>query len=613
MVGVAKNRSRYDLVVYLLILSLGALQFAFARRAADYLNDSNYYELTKSVLNHAPYGYNGRPMTQLPPGLPYLMALLSLVIGPGYTAMLRVMAVFTTLALIASYELVRTLQSRPVAAMACLLLGSAPRLFAFSTSLVFADIPYFFFSMALLYGAIGLDTAKGGRLRWMAAILWSLLLAVTVLLKSVAISLLAALCCWFVVSALKDRPAARRRLLLFLPALAIGIGLEAGWMRWAAHHQVSDWSIPGYQEHYVAQLRLKDANDPEMGLAAWSDVIVRPIKNADDMASVMLGLFTHKEMAAAWYSPGTLIPLTLILLGLWRSFRKRGGGLVEWYFVCYLMMFLFWPWEFEIRFFYPIAPLAFLYALRGGCLVWQAARDRARIVGAAGLAFSITGGAGSVFWGRSVLHPGMEGCVAIWALLAALSFGLLWSGPNRIQRLDLLLRRPIVGWRPPLTISQGVVAVVVALVCIIGVVLQLQIGRENLKSDLSTDEFNYPEIEAAEWIKEHSAPGSVVMARKDDIVYHYSQRRVIWFPPTRDATLLMEGIHRHHIQFVVVHYGRDSYWRPPAADCFGALVHAYPGAFQLVHAGPHNGVFEVVQEGPASVSCVRPDGDGRSR
>jgi hypothetical protein len=48
-----------------------------------------------------------------------------------------------------------------------------------------------------------------------------------------------------------------------------------------------------------------------------------------------------------------------MVLGLGYSFRKTGGGLLEWYFVSYEAMFLFWPWDFELRFALPVAPLAF--------------------------------------------------------------------------------------------------------------------------------------------------------------------------------------------------------------------------------------------------------------
>ncbi len=98
------------------------------------------------------------------------------------------------------------------------------------------------------------------------------------------------------------------------------------------------------------------------------------------------------------------------------------------------------------------------------------------------------------------------------------------------------------------------------------------------------------------------------MARKDDMVYHYSQRRVVWFPPSRDAAVLMDGIRRWHVQYVVVHYGDDTYWQPSAADCFSALVHAYPESFRLVHTGYHSDIFRVVLS-----DAVRPSIGSRPR
>jgi hypothetical protein len=142
----------------------------------------------------------------------------------------------------------------------------------------------------------------------------------------------------------------------------------------------------------------------------------------------------------------------------------------------------------------------------------------------------------------------------------------------------------------------------VACIFSMGVAAQWRIGLVNLDTNLARDDFNYPDIEAAEWIKANSTPASVVMARKDDIIYHYSQRRVIWFPPSRDAAVLMDGIRHYHVQYVVVHYGNDYYWRPSAQECFSVLLGAYPGVFHLAHAGPHNSVFEVSASARASGS-----------
>ncbi len=583
-----------DYAVCVLIVALGALQFVFSRRAEDYLHDTNYFELFRSIVNHTGYGFNYKPMTQLPPGLPYLLAWLSYVTGSGYTTMVRVMTVFTTLSLLTSYVLLRSRQDRGMAAVTCLLFGSAPVVFAFSTTMVFADMPYFFCSMLLLCMAISLDEAKtwGWRqtLLWLA---WGALLAATVLLKSVGIALLGGFMCWIAVSCLKDWTAGRRHLKIFLPTVILAAAPEMGWMSWAAKHQFHEWTLPGYQEHYVAQLRLKNDNEPELGLATWKDVLVRPIAMADDTAAAMIGLFTHKQMAPAWYSPGTVLPLLLIVLGLAHSIWRTGGGLLEWYFICYQMMFLFWPWDFELRFLFPVAPLAFLYAWRAIRLAWALARKRPELLGRCGVAIGMTGCLSSILWGRDVLHPQMRWCVAVWVLVTGVSLGLLWFGPNPMGRLASFMRSPISLAGRTRGVGQWLLAAAVGLVFVTGVGSQLRIGAANLDTDLSKDDFNYPEIEAAQWIKAHSEPSTVVMARKDDMVYHYSQRRVIWFPASRDAATLMDGIRRYHVRYIVVHYGNDTYWRPPAAECFESLHKAYPGSFRRVHVGPHNSVFEV--------------------
>ena len=163
-----------------------------------------------------------------------------------------------------------------------------------------------------------------------------------------------------------------------LPPVDCGRACRRGaWMLWAERHPVSIWPVHGFQESYVAQLRLKNGNNPELGMATWRDVLKRPLENEDDMATSMAGLLTHKQIAPAWYSPATVIPLALLLIGLASSFRKTGGGITEWYFVGYQFLYLFWPWDFELRFQLPIAPLAALYIWRGGQLILAAGSNDA--------------------------------------------------------------------------------------------------------------------------------------------------------------------------------------------------------------------------------------------
>jgi hypothetical protein len=102
-----------------------------------------------------------------------------------------------------------------------------------------------------------------------------------------------------------------------------------------------------------------------------------------------------------------------------------------------------------------------------------------------------------------------------------------------------------------------------------------------------------PNIEAAQWIRAHSAPNAVVMARWEALVYHYSERRVIWFPASSDTAVLMAGIRRYHIRFIVPTEGDgDAYWMPSDRRCFGALLRAWPEMFHQIHRGPHEEIYE---------------------
>src|SRR4029077_18237308 len=112
------------------------------------------------------------------------------------------------------------------------------------------------------------------------------------------------------------------------------------------------------------------------------------------------------------------------------------------------------------------------------------------------------------------------------------------------------------------------------------------IARENLAFDV-TRERTYAPILAAKWIRSHTPPDTVVMARQMDVVFHYAERRVVWFPPISDPAVLYDGIRRHHVSLIVVEADRgvETYWRPGETDCFERLLKAYPTTFRLVQRG----------------------------
>ena len=216
------------------------------------------------------------------------------------------------------------------------------------------------------------------------------------------------------------------------------------------------------------------------------------------MATSMVGLFTHKQVAPAWYSPVTVIPLALLLIGLSYSFWTSGGEITEWYFVNYQCLFLFWPWNFELRFQLPIAPLAALYMWRGGGVLLGWTRRMPRTIGIVCAVLAAVGFLSSAIWGRGVRHPSALACIAIWILAGCLSAVLLGGGQRLIQRLFSLLTSTVSLGRAP--VSRAALGGGIVMMCLVaaGTWMQVAAGLNNLHR---VPEMN-PNIEAAEWIRD---------------------------------------------------------------------------------------------------------------
>lgn len=589
------KRNRQDICVYVLLLALGGLQLALSSWSSEFVTDSYYYELAQSILAKAGYGFNFRPEPMVPPGFPALLAVLIFAVGHSYAVLVRSMPLFTTLGLITAYEILKTEEGGAVAGLVCLLLASSPIWFEFSTTMLFSDMPYFFSSMLLLWALMRLNasTNRARTLAWWWTLCAVLLLA-SILLRSTGIALAFGILAWLTVSLFRERQSRKRRLALYLPLIVMGLAAEGAWMFWSERHPVTMWPVHGFQESYVATLKLKSGNNPELGMATWRDVLERPLENEDDMATSMFSLLTHKQIAPAWYSPATMIPLALLLVGLAYSFCKTGGGRIpEWYFVGYQFLYLFWPWNFEWRFQLPIAPLAALYIWRGGGLFWRWAQRTPREAGTIAFIVVAFGILGSVLWGWRTPHPRALACIAMWLPVGCLAAVFLRGGRELTRKVSLLSDSAV--FVKGVRISRMKLAVGVAIACLLaaGVWMQTLSGVENVKRVPEMD----PSIDAAQWIRGHSAPDTVVMARWEALVYHYSGRRVIWFPASTDPQLLMSGIRRYHIRLIVVTEDEnESYWKPSDSYCFRVLTRAYPELFHQVHEGAHERVYELPEE-----------------
>ncbi len=596
-----------DFMVYLLLVGFGALQFGLYLHSNDFFTgDTTYFELMRSIVEGRAYGFDFKRETLLPPGFPALLASLCVTVGCSYSIFVRAMAVCATLGFLVSYELLRREQGRAVAAVACLLLDSSPLFFAFSTRSVISDVPYFFTSMLTLLLVTRIETAQRSLTRSLLWLLCGVSLISSQLIRSSGIALLIGLVAWLLLSCFFDRAAVRRRLRTFLPLLFLGVIVQGYWMHWSTTREVQEWPVGGYPQSYLSQLRVKNGNNPELGMASLRDIPARVAQNLLDRELALIRLLTPKEyIAPAWASPLIVAPLVLVLIGIGCSLYRTGGGLLEWYFLSQEAMYLLWPWNFEIRFFLPVTPLACLYLWRGGEALLTLFRYSPRVTAACILPLMIflDIDAGIWAWGSRHLQPVLA--IASWTFGIGVAIGIVWMNTwrlpgmfdvwrQRLQRLVATLGQSRAVWR---VLGIATIAMLVG----IGIDRQLDLGRENLTFDI-THNSAYPDIEAAQWIHANTVGAAVVMARQLDVVYHYSQRKVVWFPPLSDPQVLLEGIQKYGVNFIIVHDRIGSYWLPREQDCFAGLLRTYPGMFQMVYEGHNFKIFAVPSDSDRKIS-----------
>ena len=568
-----------DAVVCLLILGFGSLQFLLFQRAPDfYTGDTTYFELARSLHLNGTYGFNFRSETMLPPGFPFLVALICDAFGWTHTVVVRAMAVFCTLGFLATYAFLRREYGRGIAASVSLVLVSSPAFFTHATRYIYSDLAYFFTSMAGLYLALRLDEARS-RFAGLAAMAGVFLIG-SLLIRSAGIMLFAGMTVWLVISADREPQLIRERLKKFLPILVAAFVVQASWTFWAHRHErAPEWPIGGYPRSYLSQLLVKNGNHPELGNTSPSDIPIRIERNLSDRAAGFMQFVARrgyrKLFLREWFSPWVVIPTLFILVGLIRSIRRRGGTMYDWYFIGHEAMYLVWPWNFEERFLLPVAPLACAYLWRGAesTCTWMR-RDVLR-ASAWTFAVALVCGALTIADGRDGIRLQVAFAALGWAVVAVAPFAA-----GLFSRLSV-------------NASRAAAAALVCVLVLTGLVLQLQLGIDNIRFDVTRDS-GYPAIEAAQWIGAHTPADAIVMARQEDVVYHYTGRRTVWFPPISNPQVLMEGIRTHRVQYIVVPARIEgSYFEPQEEECFEHLQAAFPNAFRLVHTGPTERTFAV--------------------
>jgi len=590
--------ARVDLVFWILLVALGVLAVLLHQRADFGGGDAGYGDAAQYLLDHHSYGVDGHTETTQPPGLVGTLAVLFLMFGRSHAVCLIAMAVFEALGFIVAYEILRRGAPRLVAATICILLLSSPLYFSWATRMVYPCFPYFFTTMLALLSAEEYEKAVTIRLRFIWGTVSTAAVVASLLIATGTIALLGAMAAVVASTALTDGRLARARLLKFLPVFLLGITVQGLWMHRKAAPE--EWPLPGYPGPYLEQVKLKSGNQPELGMAKWSDIPTRVDENLLIELEILEQLILRHGISRRKVAI-VVIPVLLIAIGwaysIWKS---RGTRLIEWYFAGYQLIYLLWPWTMELRFVLPIAPLACFYIWQGSQAVIWASRARSRLMGIiwfpVALLVAILG-ARSIHghWAGGEADFSEELMVPLWLISAGCAAWMVCVGQRNFSskvfsRAREWLKHPMALWRvSPLQLLRYTGYLCLTWVLLMDIASDIKVARENLNT---TDQINAqrtgvieiqpPEVEAGLWLRSHVPPDSVVMARYWQTVYHYVGGKSVWFPPISDPDVLLEGIVKHGVEYIVVVKHTNPYYLPDDDYCFDRLFAAHEKNFRLV-------------------------------
>jgi hypothetical protein len=609
-IGQESRRDRASLVFVIFILLLGVCAVFLHQRTPDFGGDDVFYaDAAQSLLQRGVYEVDGKAETTQPPGLAAILAAVFAMFGYSYGVCVMAMALFETVGFLAAFELLKRRVGIVIGGTICVVLMSSPVYFAWATRLVYACFPCFFVTMVALLCGEEYERASTFRSELVWGVAFTVAIVASLLLATATIAVLGAMVMVVLATVLKDRRMARTRLLKFLPVLLVGILVQGLWM----HRQPapSEWPLPGYPAPYLDQVKVKDGNHPELGMATWQDIPGRVTSNAlaaaDSLSRLLLRHGINQTRVAV-----LMIPVLLVAAGwAYSVWASAGADLVAWYFAGYALVYLLWPWRMELRFVLPIAPLACLYAWRGMTAIRLTSDASPRLVGIlwASMALGVAAvGAHSISVPRRTGHGDLPDqlAIAMWLVSAG---GALWMARSGKSLLSADLPSRMGNWlnasaspgrvtRHQLVVGAG--GVLAAVVIGLGIAVDGRIARENLgRTDLASaekvgiGEVLPAEVSAGIWLRSHTDPGSIVMARHWPTVHHHANRRSVWFPPISDPGVLFEGIVKHGVDYIVVVNHPHPYYLPDDGYCFDRLLTIRPATLTLAMQSGDLQIFKV--------------------
>lgn len=575
-----------DAGVAILLGSLCILQVFTVQLPESYGADSSVYiKLAENVREHGRYEFNYKPHTVYPPAFPLLLAGVSILTGTSeYGLYIRLMPVFSTLALGVWYFGLRQIIGVPAAAAVCILAASAAPLFRLVTQSVNSDAPFFLFSALAFLCAIQLSTTNmDGARRWLFG---TLLLATvtTVLMRSVGVAMGCALLVTGTLSRYLQHRHGSPVPRLWATAGLLGLGLFGAWTIWAKHAERVDY--PGqHMESYASQLVMKDPHQPDLGRATTPELLLRVLTNLPVQVAHLTEIGTRIEyIDPNWRSPLVLLPLVMLGVGAAALCQTAQGLLLSSYVVFYLGIYSFWPFDEGARFMLPIAPAAFAVAVFGARTIavsvyHQPLRAKWCLL-AAVFFLAVTTRMPSPGAGKQHLLAAV-----VWPLAAAGTVvSLIVQKTSAIRGFVLLS----AGRAKVLAARGGIF--VFCLLLAVGLLQQATAARTNLNADPAQYR-HFPAAHFANWLA--TAGGGAVMAQQSRILHRLSNRKLVNFPITANPDTILSAIRRGNVRFVMVTDPVPSeYFLPSEFERWQQVEARAPGAFSLVQRGPGYRVFE---------------------
>lgn len=584
-----KRFTLLDVSVFALCLLNFVFIVSFYSRIELFGADSSYYiELARSLLENGTYSFNYITHTKYPPGVPLVLYVSSLIFdSTSFTVYVRVMGFLGILALLTAYWTVRMYNAK-YAAIITLLVLSSPWFFLLATTIVLSDLPYFFSSMVVLLCSILIDRQVREN-KLLVYVLLSLALVLSVLFRTVAISLLSGMILFISYSFFVSKDIGRNRMKKFLPALVIGLLAFGLWISWSAVNRVPYYDFQ-YMDSYLVQLLLKDPHIPDLGGASFWDIILRLQHNIPRIFADLSQIALHYPYVSdIFYSPAVALPIMLLIVGLGHNFKSGGNDLAAWYLLSYLGIFVLWPFNEGPRFILPVFPLAALYIFIGAETLYNKyQKNRLRY----GRIFLLIA---ALFFLMSVIdlfvhgsERGRQGFIscAFWGIS-------IFFLPLHYKESFASIFTKVVDNKAWL---QGAGMLVLLFVTVAGYAQQINLARKNIAPNPS--EFrHHASVQAARWINANLADERIIMGGQYAILHRLSQNKVIPFPVTGQAQKIIDVINRHKVEYLVVVATDDNpYFLPTEEQRMERLINNGKNIFSLKYHGDEFNIFTIQPE-----------------